>query len=203
MLSRSKLKIREGELVETNPKIGRVYPKRKMTEEIPLESDSQFMDSFMTMRDMVEEIYREFNKDRSEDSSTSKQNKGIEEFLIDGHFEGKGKGKEAPLSTPPDSPENKKKKTSLIKLDVKFDLPIYDGELNAEKLDNWIRQIDVYCWVQNIDSNMSKIQLANLHLGGTALGWWEGRTQSNLKKHGKILSAWSHSFLPLKNNSIH
>jgi len=43
---------------------------------------------------------------------------------------------EPPLSTPPSSPENKKKKTSLIKLDVKFDLPIYDGELNAEKLDN-------------------------------------------------------------------
>jgi hypothetical protein len=27
----------------------------------------------------------------------------------------------------------------LLKLDVKFDLPTYDGELNAEKLDNWIK----------------------------------------------------------------
>jgi hypothetical protein len=27
----------------------------------------------------------------------------------------------------------------LLKLDVKFELPIYDGEVNAEKLDNWIR----------------------------------------------------------------
>jgi len=136
MLTRSKLKLGEGELVETNPKIGRVYPRRKMVEEIPLESDSQFMDSFMTMRAMVEEMYREFKKGRGEDSSTSKQDKGTEESLLDGHSEGKGKGKEAPLSTPPDSPENKKKKTSLIKLDVKFDFPIYDGELNAEKLDN-------------------------------------------------------------------
>ena len=77
----------------------------------------------------------------------------------------------------------------MIKLDVKFDLPIYDGELNAEKLDNWIRHIDVYCRVQSIDLDSSKIQLANLRLGGTALVWWEGRTQTDMKKHGKILSA--------------
>ncbi len=79
----------------------------------------------------------------------------------------------------------------MIKLGVKFDLPIYDGELNAEKLDNWIRQIDVYCRVQNINSERRKIQLASLHLGGTALVWWEGKTQADMKKHGKILSTWS------------
>jgi len=139
MLTRSKLKLGEGELVETNPKIGRVYPWRKMTEESPLESNSQFMDSFMTMRTMVKEMYREFKKGQSEDSSTSKQDKGMEEPLLDGHLEGKGKGKEPSLSTPPSSP--------LIKLDVKFDLPIYDGGLNAKNLDNSIRQIDMYCKV--------------------------------------------------------
>ena len=73
----------------------------------------------------------------------------------------------------------------MIKLDVKFDLPIYDGELNVEKLDNWIRQIDVYCRVQNIDSDKSKIQLASLSLGGTSL--WEGRTQADMKMHGKTI----------------
>ena len=34
----------------------------------------------------------------------------------------------------------------------------------------------------------SKIQLASLRLGGTALVWWKGRTQLDIKKHGKILS---------------
>ena len=97
------------------------------------------MDSFMTMRAMVEDMYREFKKGRSEDTSISKQDKGTEEPLLDGHLEGKGKGKEPPLSTPPSIP--------LIKLDVKFDLPIYYGELNAKKIDKWIRQIDVYCRV--------------------------------------------------------
>jgi hypothetical protein len=28
---------------------------------------------------------------------------------------------------------------SLLKLDVKFDFLVYDGELNAEKLDNWVK----------------------------------------------------------------
>jgi hypothetical protein len=27
----------------------------------------------------------------------------------------------------------------LLKLDVKFELPMYDGEVNAERLDNWVR----------------------------------------------------------------
>ena len=76
MLTRTKLKLGEGELVEANPENGRVYPRRKMAEEIPLESDSQFMDSFMTMRSMVEEMCREFKKGRDEDSSASKQYKG-------------------------------------------------------------------------------------------------------------------------------
>ena len=85
---------------------------------------------------MVEEMYRDFRKHKDEDSSGSKQDKGEEESLL--HEHSKGKGKEENFLTPPNSPAHKKK-TSLIKLDVKFDLPIYDGELNAENLDNWIR----------------------------------------------------------------
>ena len=142
----------------------------------------------MTLKSMVDEMYRDYKKHRDEDGSSSKKDKGVEESLLRDHS--KGKGKEEKLPTPLSSPENKKK-TYLIKLDVKFDLPIYDGELNAEKLDNWIRQIDVYCRVQSIDLDKSKIQLARICLGGTALVWWEGKTQANMKKHGTILSIWS------------
>jgi hypothetical protein len=28
---------------------------------------------------------------------------------------------------------------ALLKLDVKFKLPIYDGEVNAKILENWVR----------------------------------------------------------------
>lgn len=80
---------------------------------------------------MVEEMYKDFIKHKDEDSSSSRQDKGEEESLL--HDHSKDKGKEGSFLTPPNSLEHKKK-TSLIKLDVKFDLPIYDGELNAE---NW------------------------------------------------------------------
>ena len=188
MLTRSKLKLGEGESVETNPEIGRVYPQKKMSEEGSVGPDPQFIDSFLAMRSMVEEMYRDFRKHKDEDSLGSKQDKGEEESLL--HDHSKGKAKEENFLAPPNSPEHKNK-TSLIKLDLKFDLPIYDGELNAEKLDNWIRQIDVHCKVQSIDSDKRKIQLASLCLGGIALVWWEGRTQTDMKKHGKILSVWS------------
>jgi hypothetical protein len=31
-----------------------------------------------------------------------------------------------------------KQEMPLLKLDVKFELPMYDGEVNAERLDNWV-----------------------------------------------------------------
>jgi hypothetical protein len=45
----------------------------------------------------------------------------------------------------------------LLKLDVKIEILNYDGELNVEKLDNWIKQIEVYCRVQKIVDDTEKI----------------------------------------------
>ena len=93
-------------MAETNPEIGKVYSKRKMSEENPLESDAQFMDSFMTLKSMVHEMYRNYKKHRYEDASSSKQEKGVEESLL--HDHSKGKGKEEKFLTPPNSPEKKR-----------------------------------------------------------------------------------------------
>ena len=68
---------------------------------------------------------------------------------------------------------------------------MYDGEVNAKKLYNRVRQIEVYCRVQKVVLERKKIQLASLRLGGTALVWWEGKTQEDLKNHGKIISTWN------------
>ena len=45
----------------------------------------------------------------------------------------------------------------LLKFDVKFELSIYEGELNAKKLDNKIKQIEVYCRVQKIMDEAANI----------------------------------------------
>ena len=78
-----------------------------------------------------------------------------------------------------------------FKLDVKFELPIYNGDLDAEKLDNWIKKLEVYCKVQGITDDPSRIQLATLRMSGMALTWWESKIQQDLRKNGKIISVWS------------
>ena len=83
-----------------------------------------------------------------------------------------------------------KGKTPLHKLDVKFELPMYYGEINAERLENWIRQLEVYCRIQNLHEYDIKIQLASLRMEGYALVWWEARTQEEIKNYSKISLPW-------------
>ena len=62
-----------------------------------------------------------------------------------------------------------KNEIPLLKLDVKFELPMYDGEFNVERLENWVRQMEVYCSVQKIKDEATQIKLASLRLAGTTL----------------------------------
>ena len=107
MLTRSKLKLGEGELVETNREIGRVYPRKTMSKEGPMGPDPQFIESFLAIKSMVEEMYRDFRKHKDEDSSGSKQDK--EEDESHSHDHSKGKGREESFPTPPNSPVHNKK----------------------------------------------------------------------------------------------
>ena len=107
MLTRLKLRLGEGELVEANTEIGRVYSQRRMTEEAPLGSASQFIEIFKAMQAMVEEMYLEFKKGRGESTATHKPDKGAEEPFLVAPPEGKGKGEmpspPSPLSSPSSS----------------------------------------------------------------------------------------------------
>ena len=59
---------------------------------------------------------------------------------------------------------------------------MFNGEVNAEKLDNWIRQLEVYLRIQNLHEDDTKIQLASLRMEGVALVWWEANTISSFTK---------------------
>jgi hypothetical protein len=91
----------------------------------------------------------------------------------------------------------------LLKLDVKFVLPMYDGEVNAKKLVNWVRHMKVYCNVQQIKYKSTKIRLASLPLEGTTLIWWQSKMQHGTQQVGKIFPSWHDLFPHLENNSIH
>jgi len=165
MLTKSKSQSGEGILKEIDPKIGKQTVIHKLTMigsnagEMPETkmSDEQFQQAFLNMQQRLGEIH-EYKKarDAASSSNTSKKDKG------------KGKADKPPSS--PSSPssssssfnaefeiEKKRKKASLLKLDVKFELPIYDGEMNPEKLDNWIKQLEVYCRIQNTSDDKTKI----------------------------------------------
>ena len=143
MLTRSKIQCGEGELEEFNPEIG--SRKGKMSswkgEETtsPIPSEGEFLKSFMRMQAMVEELYQDRKKGEQGGQS---------------HAECKMEvgGKEPPKSTQYSLTyvdgsslyilclKRKKGKFDLnvpqLKLDIKFELPIYNGELNVEQLDN-------------------------------------------------------------------
>lgn len=48
-------------------------------------------------------------------------------------------------------------KNLFLKLDVKFDLPVFSGEYNEKRLGNWITQVEVYFHMQQIKEDEAKI----------------------------------------------
>ena len=152
--------------------------------------EGQFLKSFMRMQTIVEDIYQYQKKGEQGGPS---------------HVEGKKGGGEEPPKIPASFPsyldgslhspfENKKGTIDFnvpqLNVDIKFELPMYNGELNAEKLDNWIRQIEVYCRIQKFTKDSIKIQLASLRLARTVVIWWESRSQEDLATKGKTISSW-------------
>jgi hypothetical protein len=183
-----------------------ILRKKRMASEGELSPRTKKLeDALFSMSEMVKVLYEDF---------LERKKPVLGEILMKGKSEGKGESSKPPPTppSPPSSPSSSsstsnasshsttstiqkqthkhKSNMPLLKLDVKFELPLYDGELNAEKLDNWIRQIEVYCRIQKIIDEETMIQLASLKMGGTALVWWESRTKHDLKKFGKTLSSW-------------
>jgi hypothetical protein len=147
MLNRSRIKKGEGQLENYNPEIG----SRRRTQRgdmatpgrtNPFNFEKYFFKEFNLMKEMVEEIYNKRGQQRGE--GTSQVNNE------DDH----PSQKTSPLSSSPSSPpsphpshspslsqyppphKNIAPKNPLLKLDVKFYLPMYNGELNVERLDN-------------------------------------------------------------------
>jgi hypothetical protein len=224
MLTRLKLTRGEGQLVEpsshpsrrkiiSSPQASRRHSPSMAHEEshenIPTE-DEDLRKAFMEMREMMKVLMEERNTRLQGEGSNPSKNKGDS-----GDKTPKGNGGNG--ASPPPSPPSSSSSTSsqplpnspkghgktppqipLLKLDIKFELPMYNGEVNAEKLDNWIRQIEVYCRIQKIQDDETKIQLASLRLDSATLIWWEAKTQEDMKKHGKILTSWNDFIVAIK-----
>jgi hypothetical protein len=205
ILTRSKSWRGEGSLDEFIFDIEQVLRKKIMALEGENSPRTKKLEgAFFSMSEMVKVLYDDF---------LERKKLVLGEILMKGKSERKGESSKPPPTppSPPSSPSSSsstsnagshsttstiqkqthkhKSNMTLLKLDVKFELPLYDGELNAENLDNWIRHIELYCRIQKIRDDETMIQLASLNMEGTALVWWESRTKHNLKKFGKTLSS--------------
>lgn len=167
MLTRSKLKSREGKVEEINLEISsRRSAQRKSMDPCSgqgnLETEDEFNNAFMDLKRMVEELYR----DRMEKKMIGSYRKDENGKGLGGDDKPPGGDGDGPPESPssPSSPSSHHSSSSskppknpslpldltnpLLKLDVKFDFPMYNGELDAERLDNWVKQIEVYCRIQ-------------------------------------------------------
>ena len=169
-----------------------------------------FQRAFVELKALVDILLQERHKRKLRKAHKDKKKEEAKSSLKDDKAKGVGGGSD-PLEPP--SPSSSSSSSSLftytskkseqvnkpkIKLDVKFDLPMYCGELNAEKLDDWIQQVEVYCRVQNLLDDVDRIQLATLRLGGTALTWWESKAKEEVSQHGRVSLTWAEFVNALK-----
>ena len=162
MLTRLKLTRGEGQLVEasshpsrrkiiSSPQASRRHSPSMAHEEshehIPIE-DEDLRKDFMEMREMMKVLMEERNTRLQGEGSNPSKHKGDNGDKTPNGNGGNG-------ASPPPSPPSSSSSTSsrplqnyprghgkippqipLLKLDIKFELPMYNGEVNVEKLDN-------------------------------------------------------------------
>ena len=129
------------------------------------------------MTGMVRILYQERNERlEREGSKLQKEEQGSSRGKHDEDNSNMGNGGNGGNGEPPSSPSSSSSSSSstsssvhqphksksigkspLLKLDVKFELPMFNGEVNVDKLDNWIRQLEVYLRIQNLQDDDTKI----------------------------------------------
>jgi hypothetical protein len=146
MFTRAKHNQGEGTLKTFNPEVGCASRRKKMDEEDKHdEQEKNFHMVFYRMSDVLEKMYGNYEK------RTTKKAKKKEALADENTSVNQGAGGD-PLE-PPSSPSSSISSSSdhshhsshkasfkkpLLKLDVKFALPMFNGDVNPEKLDNWI-----------------------------------------------------------------
>ena len=173
----------------------------------PKEEERVFLKAFLDITEMVRILYQERNERlEGEGSKIDKEGYGSSGGHNDEDKSKKGNGGNEGSGKSPSSPSSSSSSTSssvhqphkskntgkspFLKLDVKFEFPMFNGEVNAENLDNWIRKSEVYLRIHNLHDYDTKIQLASLRMEGATLVWWESEKKEEIKKHGKIILSW-------------
>ena len=174
MLTRGRIERGEGNLEPFDPEVGRAPRIRNMAEEeARIEEERNFRKSFYSMAENISQLVIRLEKAEERNPEGQGSTHGNDGEGPPPSPSG-GEGSSSPHHHNQRIPKDASKKP-FFKLDVKFDLPMFNGESNPEKLNNWVRKIEVYCRIQQILEDELKIQLASLWLGNTTLVWWESK----------------------------
>ena len=149
MLTWAKHKQGEGNLKNFNPEVGHVSRRKKMEEEDKCdEQKKNFHMVFYRMSEMFKRMYGDYEK-RMKKKGKKKEAHANDDASVNQRDRG-----DPP--EPPSSPSSSSSSSSehshhshhsshkayfkkpLLKLNVKFALPMFNGDVNPEKLDNWI-----------------------------------------------------------------
>ncbi|XP_031500273.1 uncharacterized protein LOC116264278 [Nymphaea colorata] len=60
-----------------------------------------------------------------------------------------------------------------FKVEAKIDIPVFDGSIDAEKLDSWLAQMETYFILYEFPGT-ERVAFARLKLTNHALAWWNG-----------------------------
>ena len=60
-----------------------------------------------------------------------------------------------------------------------------------EKVNNWLKQLEVYFQIHGVVSDVNKIYFARLKMSGHALVWWEIHLETLNHEHLSKISSWN------------
>ena len=141
MLTKNRLRRGEGKLKYFVPGSRHVHRRRNMDDDVRNEEEKKIGKKFYTMADRVEKLFSRLQKlEKAGENASEGQ----------GSMHGDNGG-DPPLPPPTSESSSSsshyhhRNSVNFFNLDVKFYLPIYNGESNTKNINKWIRRIEVYC----------------------------------------------------------
>jgi hypothetical protein len=90
-----------------------------------------------------------------------------------------------PIATGASSSNNHFGSTSPFKVQVNFDIPIFEGQIDADALDKWLNLLEGYFFVHNF-SDREKITFALLKVIPHVKHWWKTYWDKSSKEESGI-----------------
>jgi len=70
-----------------------------------------------------------------------------------------------------------------FKVEAKVDIPNFGGKVDAKKVNNWLKQLEVYFQIHGVINDVDKISFSRLKMSGHALVWWESYVETYRDEH--------------------